>query len=703
MRLVREGQGVRWEFDLAPPGTVVGRDRGCGVRISSPKVSRRHARLALAGDEIEVTDLGSRNGTFVNGVKVDRGVLRPGDLLKIGDVRFRLVTEGEAAAAAAPAPEAADVEIEAGDETPADEAFAPASNLPAIRPAASAEVVARGDRWYLRDPRTSRELEIVPVARDPRTGEAVSLPTAAPAPGPFGRRLDRRILLGAVAALAVIAGVAILKGKPPPPPPPPPTIAEGDYDKWVDAAVQRIRDGKELQGWTDKLQGIDRLLPARQTAKIWADLVPFFQGVDPKTYQGFRWDEVGPSLDEAEGARHATPAQQTFVREFKAFMARREQDEADLAAAEKAERLARQETSLDAFEQGAQKAIDRFQSIANRPGFGLHQEPARKGLGRVRAALAEKLLADADAKAAEAEKAMAADPDVRRPGSEIRALVAAAGGAIERAIPRLVATDPKGLEDRKAALERERDAREAFAEGRGLVGAGDEASGMERLEAIPAGTSVTARAREIVEDVKRRRASKAARLRAAARYMEGKGDEALGILKDAGISISEFEGKVKRVMASFQEAEAAEAAGDIPKARAAWDRILAMEADSGNWYRKEAQKRALAISPSAVAAKLYDQGKQAFEAGKWREARSWFRRARAEDSSQDYGRAELDKMQKEARLLLPRAAAIKAEKPDEARRLYERILDMVEEGDPLAETAKKRLAELEAPKPPEGG
>jgi pSer/pThr/pTyr-binding forkhead associated (FHA) protein len=69
---------------------VVGRHRRCNVRITSARVSRRHCCLAVDGDGVVVRDLGSTNGTRINGRRVDRGVLRPGDELWIADCRYHL-------------------------------------------------------------------------------------------------------------------------------------------------------------------------------------------------------------------------------------------------------------------------------------------------------------------------------------------------------------------------------------------------------------------------------------------------------------------------------------------------------------------------------------------------------------------------------------------------------------------------------------
>lgn len=69
---------------------VVGRHYWCDVRIASHRVSRRHCCLALDGDRVLVRDLGSTNGTLINGLRVAEGVLRPGDELSIAHRRYQL-------------------------------------------------------------------------------------------------------------------------------------------------------------------------------------------------------------------------------------------------------------------------------------------------------------------------------------------------------------------------------------------------------------------------------------------------------------------------------------------------------------------------------------------------------------------------------------------------------------------------------------
>ena len=63
---------------------MVGRDRTCSIVLAHPAVSRRHARITIAGREPVLEDLQSANGTYVNNARVERVVLKPGDIVRFG-------------------------------------------------------------------------------------------------------------------------------------------------------------------------------------------------------------------------------------------------------------------------------------------------------------------------------------------------------------------------------------------------------------------------------------------------------------------------------------------------------------------------------------------------------------------------------------------------------------------------------------------
>ena len=59
------------EFRLGDGEHLVGREPGVSIRLDSPKVSRHHARVTIAGREATVEDLGSKNGTYVRGARIE--------------------------------------------------------------------------------------------------------------------------------------------------------------------------------------------------------------------------------------------------------------------------------------------------------------------------------------------------------------------------------------------------------------------------------------------------------------------------------------------------------------------------------------------------------------------------------------------------------------------------------------------------------
>ena len=77
----------RGEWILSEGPNFMGRDPDCVVRIDSTTVSRRHARILLVRGEATADDLGSKNGTQVNGHRLSGTVaLRDGDLIQVGSV-----------------------------------------------------------------------------------------------------------------------------------------------------------------------------------------------------------------------------------------------------------------------------------------------------------------------------------------------------------------------------------------------------------------------------------------------------------------------------------------------------------------------------------------------------------------------------------------------------------------------------------------
>lgn len=88
MALLRilKGPGAGTWYPLDEPHVTAGRDPGNTIQLLDDMISRRHAEFRLEGDRHVVADLGSINGVWVNGERVDRRILEDGDRVRVGRV-----------------------------------------------------------------------------------------------------------------------------------------------------------------------------------------------------------------------------------------------------------------------------------------------------------------------------------------------------------------------------------------------------------------------------------------------------------------------------------------------------------------------------------------------------------------------------------------------------------------------------------------
>jgi len=79
--------------ELKADKTTVGRVEDNIFQIPEPSVSSHHCEVVLRGNDIVVKDLNSTNGTYINGQKITEGPLKPGQILRLGQVEMRLETD----------------------------------------------------------------------------------------------------------------------------------------------------------------------------------------------------------------------------------------------------------------------------------------------------------------------------------------------------------------------------------------------------------------------------------------------------------------------------------------------------------------------------------------------------------------------------------------------------------------------------------
>ena len=91
--VVKEGPDAGTSVDVTGERFVVGRGQGCDLTLADPDVSRRHLEIRNAGSGFEVADLGSSNGTEVDGQPLSDMPLRGGARIRLGSTLL-LADEG---------------------------------------------------------------------------------------------------------------------------------------------------------------------------------------------------------------------------------------------------------------------------------------------------------------------------------------------------------------------------------------------------------------------------------------------------------------------------------------------------------------------------------------------------------------------------------------------------------------------------------
>ncbi len=203
--VVIKGRSSSQTLKVNPEGvTTVGRQDGCQIRISSSQVSRKHCELFEKKGLLLVKDLGSSNGTVVNGKKIDgQQVLEPGNMLTIGAITFRIERTDVPGAATPSEPDRKpsdtavadavgaevaggeddmEIDFEVEDETLHDSSLE-AEDL-ATEPAAAAAVPAASEPEPEPAPAQADEDEIGLIELDEEEEPKNKKPAAPPKPAP---------------------------------------------------------------------------------------------------------------------------------------------------------------------------------------------------------------------------------------------------------------------------------------------------------------------------------------------------------------------------------------------------------------------------------------------------------------------------------------------------------------------------------------
>ena len=113
--------------ELKVDKTTIGRVEDNTFQIAEPSVSSHHCEVLLRGTDVVVRDLNSTNGTYINGEKISETALKPGQVLRLGQIEMRLETESTPSSV-----------------TPSTTPSTPVSTTPAKKPLDQTMVMQRG-------------------------------------------------------------------------------------------------------------------------------------------------------------------------------------------------------------------------------------------------------------------------------------------------------------------------------------------------------------------------------------------------------------------------------------------------------------------------------------------------------------------------------------------------------------------------------
>ena len=298
MKFIVREDDREYEFLLSPGLYIIGRDPTCDLTLDSHHISRRHMSCTVTDREVRVKDLGSRNNILVGGVRVKEATLKDGDEVKVGEMCLLFQATGMQAAHAPIQEEAHLGAVDPGIED--DEATPSAGSL-VLQDASAAQVVQRDGHWYVTDPATGREVEIVP---------ADQAPAAPQRKGLLSTPKGRLILGGAAAVVLALLVVAIVKTRSASPAP---TLAGRQFNALIDSTLDALDRGD-----TERAASLaQQALAGRPDSEVAAVVSELAEVWDPWREDFFaHWGEVDRALENLYRV-HSGSHTEEFVRQYR--------------------------------------------------------------------------------------------------------------------------------------------------------------------------------------------------------------------------------------------------------------------------------------------------------------------------------------------------------------------------------------------------
>ena len=672
MKFIVHEKDREYEFLLANGLYIAGRDPTCDLTLDSRRVSRRHMSCTVTEGQVQVKDMGSRNGIAVGGVQVREAVLRDGDEVQIGDV----VLEFQGAAGVAPpAPEkpvvaaavepapAAEAEVVDSESTPPEGNLLPAKAAD-VRP----QLIQRDGRWFVVDPATGREVEIVPAQQAKAPAGRKSLLSTA----------KGKLIIGGLAIIVTLILVAaVIKTSQPQKP----IMTDAQYKELIGNVLKGEQTGElaavfsgrqysdVIKRSLDALDRGDTMTAARlavlalksrpkdETARRVVELVRVWD--DWKKDFWTHWQKVQGILEDLyEG--DASPAVQEFTKTYKDFIDK--------------ERAYSQYADEARKQYAAKKYEEAWQDLLHVP----EGSPVRER----DAVLFENVKGDFKHHIEEQMKSASVRQDwteARKWAEKLRDYYAADK---ERAQENL--TKYSEYEGHASLMQQAKDA----------LAKNDFADADRFLRSIPEGSPYYAEAQRLLQRAK----ADEVYARALALYNQGASDEALKSLEGQDSAAARtLKLHVESMLALYNKARDAQKKLELLDAEQYWQQLTETETDDNNQYRKEGLRELARMKDLRrnYARELIEGGDDAFKTEQFEKARTLYKKATDMDPDGRMGMEPLARMEQQGRMDYRRALVKEQTDPKAALQLLERACRMLPPDDKYYTWALDKKQEIE--------
>lgn len=629
MKFIVEEKTQEYEFLLSPGVYIVGRDPTCDLTLDSKRVSRRHMSCTVSENEVTVRDLGSRNGVSIQGEKVQETTLSDGQELRLGDIRLKfrapqMAPAGGSIDAEDTPVQAVEPDIEDAEETPPEGSLVHRDEVDS-----GTEVEQREDGWYVTDPDTGRELQIVPTEEKEEEKESL-LATG-----------KGKLIIATLAAVVILLFAAALF-----------TSGDtGEADRQLSGAEFENRIGETLdaldRGDTEQARKLtDSLVRARprsDTAQILDEITKLWDEWQDNFFDN--WREMKRLLDALYRHRDSRRVE-SFVKEYRDWINR------ELRFSEIAEE-ARSAVDDEEYE----RAWETLQKI---PRESVVREQEKELFDRIQDDLHKTLTKDLERAQNRQDWEQAQEV-----GNTIVKYFSDSGGKFEDKLEEYerYAEHAKTMEAARSALEDDQYER-----------------ALQRLEDIPDDSPYSSEMERL-----RQRAKIGGELqRATELYNEGDAEAALDTLDKMDVQGADtLRRHIQEVMNMFEQARETQEADDLADAQELWEEILELETDRDNFYRRRAGRALEGMEEKRknAARKLVQKAEQMYREEEYSKSRDLAEEAQDVDPDDEIGEEHLEKLKKQGRMDYRRALNLIDNDPEEAITLLERAIDLLSPDD----------------------